>query len=102
MSPVQGRKALLLGSGFVATPTVEVLSKAGVYVTVACRTLANAKKLSGGFENASAVSLDVNDTTALESAVAEHDVVISLIPYTFHATVIKAAIKAKRHVVRDF
>ena len=48
------------------------------------------------------MSLDVNDTIALESAVAEHDVVISLIPYTFHATVIKAGIKAKRHVVRDF
>jgi saccharopine dehydrogenase (NADP+, L-glutamate forming) len=102
MSSVQGRKALLLGSGFVATPVVEVLSKAGVHVTVACRTLASAKKLSGGFKNTSAVSLDVNDTTALESAVAENDIVISLIPYTFHATVIKAAIKAKRHVVRDF
>jgi saccharopine dehydrogenase (NADP+, L-glutamate forming) len=102
MSSVQGRKALLLGSGFVATPTVEVLSKAGVHVTVACRTLASAKKLSSGFKNTSAVSLDVNNTAALESAVAEHDVVISLIPYTFHATVIKAAIKAKRHVVRDF
>jgi|SRR5580700_3862223 saccharopine dehydrogenase (NADP+, L-glutamate forming) len=102
MSSVQGRKAILLGSGFVATPTVEILSKAGVHVTVACRTLANARKLSGGFKNASAVSLDVNDTAALESAVAEHDVVISLIPYTLHATVIKAAIKAKRNVVRDF
>jgi saccharopine dehydrogenase (NADP+, L-glutamate forming) len=95
---VSGRKALLLGSGFVATPTVEVLSKAGVHVTVACRTLASARKLSGGFQNASAISLDVNDTGALEKAVAEHDVVISLIPYTFHAAVIKAAIKAKKHV----
>jgi len=31
--------------------------------------------------------------------VAKHDVVISLIPYTYHAQVIKAAIKSKTHVV---
>ena len=74
MSSIQ---ALLLGSGFVATPIVDVLFKAGVHVTITCRTLTNAKKLSGGFKNASAVSLDINNIAALESAVAEHDVVIS-------------------------
>lgn len=99
MTSIQGKKALLLGSGFVATPTVEVLAKAGVHVTVACRTLVNAQKLSGGFSNTSAVSLDVSNAAALEKAIGEHDVVISLIPYTFHADVIKAAIKTKKHVV---
>ena len=91
--------ALLIGSGFVATPTVEVLSKAGVHVTVACRTLASAQKLAGSYANTTAVSLDVNDAAALEDAVAKHDVTISLIPYTFHVAVIKAAIKAKKNVV---
>lgn len=95
----RGRNALLLGSGFVATPTVDVLSKAGISVTVACRTLEAAQKLAGEFKGASAISLDVTDSAALEKAVAGHDVTISLIPYTFHATVIKAAIKAKKHVV---
>lgn len=90
---------LLLGSGFVAAPTVEILSKAGIHVTVACRTLESAKSLAGSYANTTAVSLDVNDSAALEGAVAKHDVTISLIPYTFHATVIKAAIKAKKHVV---
>nr|CEG02362.1 unnamed protein product [Fusarium pseudograminearum CS3427] len=93
------QSALLLGSGFVATPAVEVLSKAGVHVTVACRTLASAKNLAGTFDNTKAVSLDVNDSAALEKAVSEHDITISLIPYTFHAAVIKAAIKAKKNVV---
>ena len=45
------------------------------------------------------VSLDVNDPAALEKAVAEHDLVISLIPYTHHVNVIKAAIKGKTNVV---
>lgn len=91
--------ALLLGSGFVATPTVELLANAGIHVTVACRTLASAQKLAGSFSNTKSISLDVNDTAALEAAVAQHDITISLIPYTFHAAVIKAAIKAKKHVV---
>lgn len=105
-SPIQSvtynkmpQSALLLGSGFVATPAVEFLAKEGIHVTVACRTLASAQQLAANFPNTKAISLDVDDTSALEAAVAQHDVTISLIPYTHHATVIKAAIKAKKHVV---
>ncbi|RAK97613.1 saccharopine dehydrogenase (NADP+, L-glutamate-forming) [Aspergillus ibericus CBS 121593] len=97
--PVAGSKVLLLGSGFVTKPTVEVLSKADVHVTVACRTLESAQKLSGDFKNSKAISLDVTDDAALDKALSEHDLVISLIPYTFHATVIKSAIRTKKHVV---
>ncbi|KAK5988088.1 hypothetical protein PT974_12227 [Cladobotryum mycophilum] len=43
------QSALLLGSGYVATPTVEVLANASVHVTVASRTLASAQKLAGSF-----------------------------------------------------
>ena len=52
-----------------------------------------------GLSHARAISLDVFDDEALEKSVAEHDLVISLIPYTHHARVIKAAIKHKKHVV---
>lgn len=67
--------------------------------SIACRTLESAKKLAAGFKNTSAISIDVSDEAALVKATEQHDLVISLIPYTFHATVIKAAIKAKKHVV---
>ncbi|KAI5463633.1 saccharopine dehydrogenase [Mariannaea sp. PMI_226] len=87
------------GSGFVTRPTVDVLSDSGVEVTVACRTLASAQKLSEGIKLATPVSLDVSDEKALDAAVAQHDLVISLIPYTFHATVIKSAIRNKKNVV---
>ena len=43
--------------------------------------------------------MDADDTTALEAAVAARDIVVSLIPYTYHAAVIKAAIKGKINVV---
>ena len=41
----------------------------------------------------------MTDAKALDTEVAKVDVVISLIPYTFHATVIKSAIRNKKDVV---
>jgi saccharopine dehydrogenase (NADP+, L-glutamate forming) len=101
MLPIIGssKSALLLGAGFVTRPTAEILGNAGIKVTVACRTLERAEKLASGIKNAHAISLDVNDSEALDREVAKVSVVISLIPYTFHATVIKSAIRNKKNVV---
>lgn len=88
----------MLGSGFVAKPTVDILSNTdGVEVTVACRTLEKAKELAG--EKATAISVDVSKDDQLDAAVSDHDLVISLIPYIYHATVVKSAIKHKKNVV---
>ncbi|KAF8253974.1 Apo Saccharopine reductase [Wilcoxina mikolae CBS 423.85] len=92
-------KVLLLGSGFVAKPCLDILAKEGIATTVACRTLESAKKLSEGVKFTTPISLDVSDEKALDVEVAKHDLVISLIPYTHHAAVIKSAIKSKKHVV---
>ncbi|KAK7948187.1 Saccharopine dehydrogenase [Apiospora aurea] len=93
------QKVLMLGAGFVTRPTLDILSEQGVAVTVACRTLESAKALSAGVKTATPISLDVTDDSALDAEVGKHDLVISLIPYTFHATVIKSAIRQKKHVV---
>ena len=45
------------------------------------------------------ISLDVNDSKALDEQVGKHDIVVSLIPYTYHVAVIKSAIREKKHVV---
>lgn len=96
----QQRRILLLGSGFVARPAAEYLARRPEnHLTVACRTLEKAQRLTQGLANATAISLDVGATDALEAAIARHDLVISLIPYIHHAEVIKAAIKGKTHVV---
>ncbi|KXX78096.1 Saccharopine dehydrogenase [NADP(+), L-glutamate-forming] [Madurella mycetomatis] len=92
-------KVLMLGAGFVTRPTLDILSEAGIPVTVACRTLATAKQLSEGVKSANPISLDVTDDKALDAEVAKHDLIISLIPYTFHAAVIKSAIRNKKNVV---
>ena len=78
---------------------VQFISRNQADKSTACRTLESAKKLSAGVKNAHPISLDVTDEKALDAEVAKHDLVISLIPYTFHATVIKSAIKSKKNVV---
>ncbi|KJA22445.1 hypothetical protein HYPSUDRAFT_41081 [Hypholoma sublateritium FD-334 SS-4] len=94
------KKVLLLGSGFVARPCAEyVVRDPSNKLTIACRTLASAEALAADLPSTTAVSLDVNDAAVLEAAVAAHDLVISLIPYTYHAAVIEAAIKGKTNVV---
>lgn len=67
--------------------------------STACRTLESAQALSAGVQSATPISLDVTSDKALDAEVAKHDLVISLIPYTFHAAVIKSAIRQKKHVV---
>ncbi|TGO19326.1 hypothetical protein BPAE_0347g00060 [Botrytis paeoniae] len=99
MAGFDTKKVLMLGAGFVTRPTLDILSEAGIQVSVACRTIESAKKLSEGVKNTHPISLDVTDDKALDAEVAKNDLVISLIPYTFHATVIKSAIRNKKNVV---
>ncbi|CAO3701999.1 unnamed protein product [Rhizopus stolonifer] len=94
------KKILLLGSGFVAAPCVEYLArKPENKITIASRRLENAQALSSKFPGTTAVSCDIADEQAIESLVSQHDVTISLIPYIYHAKVIKAAVKHKKNVV---
>ena len=93
-------KILLLGSGFVAGPCLAYLAKFPEYeITVAARRTEAASELAKKFNNASSTSLDVGDEIQLSDAISKHDLVISLIPYTHHVKVIKAAIQNKKHVV---
>ncbi|EGG01038.1 uncharacterized protein MELLADRAFT_73077 [Melampsora larici-populina 98AG31] len=95
------KKILLLGSGFVAQPAADyILRRSDNELTIACRTLATAKSLAEELvRDANYISLDITDTAALDRAVSEHDLIISLIPYIHHASVIKSAIKYKKNVV---
>ncbi|KAL6950177.1 saccharopine dehydrogenase (NADP+, L-glutamate-forming) [Hanseniaspora vineae] len=93
------KRVLLLGSGFVAQPVVDVLAKTeGIEVTVACRTLPKAQELAASSKS-NAISLDVTKDDEFDAALAEHDVVISLIPYIYHPNVVRAAIRLKKDVV---
>ncbi|KAK3937024.1 Saccharopine dehydrogenase [Diplogelasinospora grovesii] len=94
------KKILLLGSGMVAPPCIEYLTRNPQnQLTVACRTLSTAQALASAYPRAQPISLDVASTADLDAQVATHDLVISLVPYTYHAAIIKSAIKVRKNVV---
>lgn len=66
---------------------------------IACRTLSTAQSLASSLPQTTATSLDVSNLVDLDKAIQAHSLVISLIPYIYHAAVIKLAIKNKVNVV---
>lgn len=93
------KKVLLLGSGLVASPCAKYITELNHELTIACRTFESAEKLASGLKNATPMSVDVSSQDALRQAIKGHDVVVSLVPYTHHAAVMKAALAEKAHVV---
>ncbi|GAA5974029.1 hypothetical protein JCM11641_008222 [Rhodosporidiobolus odoratus] len=95
------KKVLLLGSGFVAQPAADyILRRPENSLTIGCRTLSTAQSFASSLSrDAQALAVDASDEASLDAAIKEHDLVISLIPYTQHANVIKSAIKFKKNVV---
>lgn len=98
---ISGKKILLLGSGFVAQPAADyLLRRPDNQLTVASFSLWKAQRFANELSReVNAISLDINNSEALDKAVSEHDLVISLVPYVHHASVIKSAIKYKKNVV---
>jgi saccharopine dehydrogenase (NADP+, L-glutamate forming) len=76
-----------------------VLSQEAKLTVPACRTLQSAEKLAAGFPRTISIALNVNSEVVLEKHLAAHDVVISLIPFIYHASVVNAATKTGTHVV---
>ncbi|KAL9023368.1 MAG: hypothetical protein Q9196_007243, partial [Gyalolechia fulgens] len=64
-----------------------------------CRTLSTAQALAAGRPRTTAIALDVSSTVELESQIASHHLIVSLVPYVYHASIIKLAIKHKVNVV---
>lgn len=92
-------KVLLLGAGLVTRPLVNYLLEKGYKVTIASRTVSKAEALVGDHSGGTALELNVKDDAGLESLVETADVVISLLPYTYHVKVAKLCIKYKKHFV---
>ena len=94
------KKILILGAGLVAGPMVDYLLKQNdFYVTIADKEHDRAKSLLGNAENGTALDLDVKNKEGLTKLISESDIVISLLPYTFHVSVAEICIDQKKHLV---
>ncbi len=94
------KKVLILGAGLVSRPHVNyLLAQKDFMVTVASRTVSKAEKLVANHPNGTPVELNVTDDAMLEKLVSEHDLSVSLLPYTYHVKVAKLCIKHGKHMV---
>ncbi len=93
------KKVLVLGAGLVAKPLVVYLLDRGFHVTVASRTVSKAEVLIGDHENGQAISWTVDKAEELKKMVSEHDLTVSLLPYTFHVQVANACLEFHKHLV---
>ncbi|KAG8700622.1 hypothetical protein FRC08_004601 [Ceratobasidium sp. 394] len=94
------KRVLLLGSGMVARPAVEVfLGREDVQLVIASNNSAEARALVQNHANAEVVSLDVSDRGRVAELVSKADVVVSLLPATMHVPIAEECIKHRRHLV---
>lgn len=94
------QNVVILGAGMVSRPIVRyLLDQKDIFVTMASRTVSKAEKIIDGHPHGKAVSFDVKDKNHLEELVKGADVVVSLLPYTYHVDVAKLCIKHTKHLV---
>ncbi|XP_041852717.1 alpha-aminoadipic semialdehyde synthase, mitochondrial [Melanotaenia boesemani] len=95
------KRVLLLGSGYVSGPVVEYLTRdERTQVTVASVLLKQAEELAAKYPHTIPVTLDASSHEGhLDSLVKDHDLVISMLPYSFHPLIAKHCIKRKVNMV---
>jgi saccharopine dehydrogenase-like NADP-dependent oxidoreductase len=93
-------KILILGAGLVAGPLVKyLLDQPDLSVVVADVEVARARKLVAGHPRGQAEFLDIADRAALAAAIGRADLVVSMVPFTFHPVVAALAIERGKNMV---
>jgi saccharopine dehydrogenase (NADP+, L-glutamate forming) len=91
---------LVLGAGMVSRPMIRyLLDQPNYHVIMASRTVSKAEQMINGHPHGTAFSLDVNDDKKVEELIRKADVVVSLLPYTYHVKVAEMCIRHKKQMV---
>ncbi len=94
------KKILILGAGLVAKPLVRyLLDQPDFEVEVASRTVSKAVKLIDNHPQGKASELNLKNEEGLKDKISKADLVISMVPYTFHPIVAKYCIDYKKDMV---
>lgn len=83
----------------VVKPIVTYLLDKGIKVTVATRTKSKAESMIGSHSGGTALAWTVDDEPGLDKMISEHDLTVSLLPWTFHVLVAGYCLKHKRNMV---
>jgi saccharopine dehydrogenase-like NADP-dependent oxidoreductase len=93
------KKVLILGAGLVARPIVHHLLSRGFGVTVASNTPDRAAQMINDHPSGKSVNWEAADEAALDALIKEHDITVSLLPYSFHIMVALHCIAHKKNMV---
>ncbi len=94
------KNVLLLGAGLVAKPLIRyLLAQDGIQLLVAALNIDRANALVNGHPRGRTLELDVKDSDKLEDVIANADLTISLLPYTFHVQIAELCLKYATHLV---
>lgn len=94
------KKVLILGAGLVAKPLVRyLLDQPDFEVEVASRTVSKAVKLIDNHPQGTARELNLKNEEELKEEISRSDLVISMVPYSFHPKVAQYCIEYKKNMV---
>ncbi len=94
------KKVLILGAGLVSRPMVRYLLDLDDFeVTVASRTVSKADALVNGHARGHALQLLVDNEPELDRLISEHDLTVSLLPYTYHVRVARHCLAHRKPMV---
>lgn len=95
-------KILIIGAGRSTSSLISYLLKQSVandwQITVADSNIQLAEMKIKGFQNAKAISFDVNNVTERENAIKSADLVISMLPAFMHGDVARDCVKFGKHI----
>ena len=94
------KKVIILGAGLVTKPLVRyLLDHPDFEVEVASRTVSKAVKLIDNHPQGTASELNLKNEELLREKISKADLVISMVPYSFHPTVAKYCLEFKKDMV---
>jgi saccharopine dehydrogenase (NADP+, L-glutamate forming) len=94
------KKILILGSGLVSKPGIKyLLNQKNISVFVASNELDKATALIDGNPDAHAIKIDANDNNDLANVIRNCDIVVSLLPWTYHIKTANLCLKYNKHFI---
>ncbi len=94
------KKVLVLGAGLVARPLVRyLLDEPEIQLLVASRTVSKAEALVQGHPDGTVEPLNIDDSEKLNDLISQSDLVISLVPYTYHVKVAEICLQHNAHLI---
>lgn len=97
------RKVLIIGSGKSSSYLIKYLldksKKESLFITIADKDITNAKILLNNHSSSKAVELDVFDDDSREKEIINSDIVISMLPASFHIMIAKDCINHSKNML---